>query len=124
MAGHRTVSPHQPNFSTTAAHVFRRDGLVVVEDALDEAALDGLRNVTNCILANIFRADPEGDFGGGAGKLPHRYSLGDASPTRSSFHQPEFCALIDLPSTTPVLRAIFGSDDYQAKCKICRCPLW
>jgi len=108
------VSPKKPNFSTTAAHVFHRDGLVVIEDALDDVTLSGLRNVTQCILANIFQADPEGDFGGGAGKLPHRYSIGDSSPTRSSFHQPEFCALIDLPTVTPVLRAVFGSRDYQA----------
>ena len=29
-------------------------------------------------MEKIFEKDPEGSFGEGAGKLPHRYSLGDA----------------------------------------------
>jgi ectoine hydroxylase-related dioxygenase (phytanoyl-CoA dioxygenase family) len=28
------------------------------------------------------------------------------------FHRPEWCQLIDLPTTTPILTAIFGSADY------------
>jgi len=86
----------------------------VVEDALSPPHLAALRNATAHILGQILEADPEGSFGGGAGKLPHRYSLGDASPSRSNFHVPEYCALVDLPTTTPVLQAIFGSSKYQA----------
>jgi len=85
----------------------------VVRDALGAGQLAGLRNASARLLDLILEDDPDGSFGGGAGKLPHRYSFGDASATKANFHLPEFCALIDLPATTPVLQAVFGSNDYQ-----------
>eukprot|EP00438_Fugacium_kawagutii_P013227 Skav201213 [mRNA] locus=scaffold651:197333:198076:+ [translate_table: standard] len=65
-------------------------------------------------MEKIFEEDPEGSYGGGAGKLPHRYSLGDASATKSNFHLDAYSHLVDLPSTTPLLQKIFGSNDYFA----------
>ena len=38
--------------------------------------LENLKNASGYIMRRIFEEDPEGSFGGGAGKLPHRYSLG------------------------------------------------
>ena len=45
-------------------------------------------------------------------RLPHRYSYGTASASRQLLHDPVWASMIDLPATTPLLKAIFGSDDY------------
>lgn len=41
-----------------------------------------------------------------------RYSIGGSSASRQWFHDDAYCELIDLPTTTPILTAIFGSSDY------------
>ena len=41
-------------------------------------------------------------------------SFQDASATKSNFHLEAFSALVDLPSTTPLLQKIFASNDYFA----------
>jgi hypothetical protein len=41
-----------------------------------------------------------------------RYSIGGSSASRQWFHDDAYCELIDLPTTTPILTAIFGSPDY------------
>jgi hypothetical protein len=64
------------------------------------------------VVETLFTADPEGAVGGGAGGLPHRYSFGATSATRHMFHRPEWCELLDMPTTTPILTAIFGSPNY------------
>ena len=38
----------------------------------------------------------------------------DASATKSNFHLDGYAAVIDLPTTSPLLREIFGSNDYFA----------
>jgi hypothetical protein len=63
---------------TVAASFFDKHGFLVLEDALSEPLLQNLKNASGHIMEKIFEKDPEGSFGGGAGKLPHRYSLGDA----------------------------------------------
>ncbi|MFL2518635.1 MAG: hypothetical protein ACJ0Q8_07170, partial [Candidatus Azotimanducaceae bacterium] len=45
----------------------------------------------------------------------HRYSFGSASKTGHMMHEPEWTALIDLPTVTPILTAIFDSSDYIAR---------
>jgi hypothetical protein len=45
----------------------------------------------------------------------HRYSFGSASKTGHMMHEPEWAALIDLPTVTPILTAIFDSSDYIAR---------
>eukprot|EP00435_Cladocopium_sp_Y103_P027073 s2976_g6.t1 len=110
-----TFSAMDPDFNVTvAASFFDKHGFLVLEDALSEPLLQNLRNASGHIMERIFEKDPEGSFGGGAGKLPHRYSLGDASATKSNFHLEAYSALVDLPSTTPLLQTIFGSNDYFA----------
>ncbi|MEM7288656.1 MAG: hypothetical protein AAF480_20100, partial [Actinomycetota bacterium] len=95
-----------------AATLFHRDGFVAVRDALEPAQLERLRAAADEVVAMLLEADPGGEVGGGAGGLPHRYSFGGTSVSRHMFHRPEWCQLIDLPTTTPLLTAIFGSDDY------------
>jgi hypothetical protein len=46
----------------------------------------------------------------GAAEL--RYSIGGSSASRQWFHDDAYCELIDLPTTTPILTAIFGGTDY------------
>ena len=41
-----------------------------------------------------------------------RYSIGGSSASRQWLHDPAYCELLDLPTTSPILRAIFGSGDY------------
>ncbi|MEM8924847.1 MAG: phytanoyl-CoA dioxygenase family protein [Actinomycetota bacterium] len=103
------VSPDEVERAVT---LFHRDGFVAVRDALAPEQLAELRRAADEVVAALADADPEGAVGGGAGGLPHRYSFGGTSAARHMFDRPEWCALIDLPTTTPVLTAIFGSPDY------------
>ena len=107
--GLEVVEPHEVE---RAARLFHRDGFVVVRDALDPAQTARLRAATDRQLARILATDPQAAVGGGAGGLPHRYSFGSASGSRHMLHEREWCELIDLPTTTPILTAIFGSADY------------
>jgi hypothetical protein len=95
-----------------AATLFHRDGFVAVADALTPDHLARLREAAADVIETLVAADPEGAVGGGAGGLPHRYSFGGTSASRHMFHRTEWCDLIDLPTTTPILAAIFGSPDY------------
>ncbi len=95
-----------------ATRLFHRDGFVAVRDALDATQLDRLRSAADEVITMIQEADPDGAVGGGAGGLPHRYSFGGTSVSRHMFHRPEWCELIDLPTTTPILTSIFGSPEY------------
>jgi hypothetical protein len=71
-----------------------------------------MRAATERVIDRILEVDPECAVGGGAGGLPHRYSFGSCSATRHMLHAEEWCELIDLPTTTPILTAIFGSANY------------
>ncbi|CAJ1346630.1 unnamed protein product [Effrenium voratum] len=115
MADMPTFSAADPEYNLNDATAsFHRNGFLILEDALPDQLLHGLRNASSYIMDKIFEVDPEGSFGGGAGKLPHRYSLGDSSATKSNFHLEAYAALVDLPTTTPLLQGIFGSPDYLA----------
>ena len=107
--GLEVVAPHDVERATT---LFHRDGFVAVKDALTPDQLESLRAAADEVIAMLVEADPEGEVGGGAGGLPHRYSFGGTSVSRHMFHRPEWCELIDLPTTTPILTSIFGSPDY------------
>ena len=95
-----------------AAELFHRDGFVAVANALSHDQLEFLRSGAYEVIDQLVEADPTGEVGGGAGGLPHRYSFGGTSASRHMFHRPEWCELIDLPTTTPILEAIFGSRTY------------
>jgi len=102
----------QPENVERATTLFHRDGFVAVANALTDDHLARLRSAAGEVVDRLVEADPEGAVGGGAGGLPHRYSFGGTSASRHMFHRPEWCDLIDLPTTTPILAAIFGSSDY------------
>ena len=104
-----------PDETERAARIFRRDGFVVVRDLLDAKRLRLLREGSARALRQILET-PGADgrkYMTESGRLPHRYSYGTSSASRQMLHEPEWAAMIDLPTTTPILAAIFGSTDYQ-----------
>ena len=107
--GLEVVDPHDVERAVT---IFHRDGFVAVRDVLPVDQLDRLRAAAAEVVETLVQADPDAAVGGGAGGLPHRYSFGGTSASRHMFHRPEWCDLIDLPTTTPILTAIFGSPEY------------
>jgi hypothetical protein len=102
----------RPDEVERATSLFHRDGFVAVRDAIEPGHLERLRNAAAEVIETLVAADPDGAVGGGAGGLPHRYSFGATSATRQMFHRPEWCELLDMPATTPILTAIFGSPNY------------
>ncbi len=98
----------EPSEIERAVRLFRRDGFVVVRDALDAEQNEFLRAGVDEVVAGILALDP--DRNGNRGS--HRYSFGGSSLTRSMLHRPEWQLLIDLPTITPILTAIFESTDY------------
>ena len=107
--GLEVVSPDEV---TRAAELFHRDGFVAVRDAIPTDQLERLRAAAAELIETLVAADPQGAVGGGAGGLPHRYSFGGTSASRHMFHRLEWCELIDMPTTTPILTAIFASANY------------
>ncbi len=107
--GLEIVSPHEVE---RAAELFHRDGFVAVRDVLDPGQLERTRMAAAAAIRQLVENDPDYSAGGGAGGLPHRYSFGGGSASRQMLHVKEWCDLIDLPTTTPILTAIFGSADY------------
>lgn len=95
-----------------AVELFYRDGFVVVTGALTGPLLADLRAATDRIIEEITAVDPDNAMGGGAGGLPHRYSFGSTSATRHRLHEPAWANVVDLETTTPILTAIFGSENY------------
>ena len=97
-----------------AARIFRRDGFVVVRDLLDPERLARFREGCARVLRDILT--PPGRDGRKylteTGRLPHRYSYGTSSASRQMMHDPVWAAMIDLPTTAPILDAIFGTPDY------------
>jgi hypothetical protein len=110
--GIRGLEVVAPDEVERAASLFHRDGFVAVRDAIPPDQLDRLRSGAAEVIETLVAADPEGAVGGGAGGLPHRYSFGGTSASRHMFHRPEWRELIDMPTTTPILTAIFGSTSY------------
>jgi hypothetical protein len=107
--GLEVVTPDEVDRATS---LFHRDGFVAVRDAIEPEQLARLRAAAAEVVETLVAADPEGAVGGGAGGLPHRYSFGATSATRQMFHRPEWCELLDMPTTTPILTQIFGSPNY------------
>lgn len=94
-----------------AVKVFERDGFVTVRNALDPQQLEFLRAGVNEVVDAIVALDPERRGNRGS----HRYSFGGSSITRSMLHRPEWQMLVDLPTITPILTAIFRSPDYMLR---------
>lgn len=95
-----------------AVRIFRRDGFVVVKDLLDENQLSRFREASARVLKDILSIP---GFGGRkyiteTHRLPHRYSYGTSSSSRQMLHDPVWASMLDLPTTTPILKALFGGD--------------
>jgi ectoine hydroxylase-related dioxygenase (phytanoyl-CoA dioxygenase family) len=102
----------EPAEAERAAELFHRDGFVVIRDALGPDQLERMRAACDRAIDEMLAVDPTCAAGGGAGGLPHRYSFGSSSASRHMMHVDEWVELIDLPTTTPILTAIFGSPNY------------
>ncbi len=94
-----------------AVRIFRRDGFVVVSDALTATQTSLLRDGCDEVIDGVVALDD--DRSGNRGS--HRYSFGGSSATRSQLHRPEWQMLLDLPTVTPIVEAIFGSLDYLVR---------
>lgn len=98
----------EPDEVERAVRLFRRDGFVVVRDALTPQQVTTLKAGVDEVVGEILAINP--DRSGNRGS--HRYSFGGSSLTRSMLHRPEWQMLVDLPTITPILTAIFESTDY------------
>ncbi|MCY3620697.1 MAG: phytanoyl-CoA dioxygenase family protein [Gammaproteobacteria bacterium] len=103
-----------PDEVERAARIYRRDGFVVVRDALDDEHLALFREGCARRLREIL-SHPGRDgrkYMAETGRLPHRYCYGTTSGSRQMMHDPAWTSMIDLPTTTPILTEIFATDDY------------
>ena len=94
-----------------AVRIFHRDGFVVIRDALTPEQLAFLKAGVDDAMRQIVALDPERHGNRGS----HRYSFGGSSRTRSMLHTPEWQMLVDLPTVTPIVSAIFASSDYMLR---------
>jgi ectoine hydroxylase-related dioxygenase (phytanoyl-CoA dioxygenase family) len=109
--GIRGLEVLDPSEVERAVRIFNRDGFVVVRDALTVEQLAFLRTGVEEAVREIIALDP--DRSGNRGT--HRYSFGGSSLTRSMLHRAEWQMLVDLPTVTPIITAIFGSSDYMLR---------
>lgn len=100
-----------PSEVERAVRIFHRDGFVVVHDALNPEQLAFLKAGVDEAMRQIVALDP--DRSGNRGS--HRYSFGGSSLTRSMLHTPEWQMLVDLPTVTPIVTAIFESSEYMLR---------
>jgi hypothetical protein len=109
--GLEIVEPHE---TERAARIFFRDGFVVVNNLLDAGTLERFREGSSRVLKQILEIPGPGErkYLTETGRLPHRYSYGTASASRQLLHDSVWASMIDLPTTTPILKKIFGGDDY------------
>ncbi len=111
LRGPEIVEPHDVERAT---RIFFRDGFVVVRGLLNPDQLERWREASARVLEAILDIPGQGQrkYLTETGRLPHRYSYGTASASRQLLHEPEWAAMVDLPTTTPILKGIFGCDDY------------
>ena len=114
IVGLEMVEPHEVE---RAARIFFRDGFVVVKNLLDAERLATWRAASARVLKQILEIPGPGGrkYITETGRLPHRYSYGTASASRELLHDPVWASMIDLPTTTPILKRIFGGDDYHVR---------
>lgn len=94
-----------------AVALFRRDGFVVIADALNGEQIDVLRSGCDEVANEIVALDVDGRGNRG----PRRYSFGGSSMTRSQLHHPAWQMLLDVPAMLDVVTAIFGSEDFALR---------
>jgi len=98
----------EPGDAKHAVDIFRRDGFVVIANALTSEQTGFLANGCHEVIGEILAldADRKGNRG------DHRYSFGGSSLTRSQLHRPEWQMLLDVPVVNEVVSAIFESENY------------
>ena len=106
--GIRGLERLQPTDIYDAVRIFYRDGFVVVENVLNEEQLKRLNEASERVIRDILAKDKNRQGNRGT----HRYSFGSASITGQLLHEPAWAMLVDLPTLTPIISALFGSDDY------------
>ncbi len=114
LKGLEIVDPHEVERAT---RIFYRDGFVVVRNLLSPDQLDEWREGCARVLKTILE-NPGQDgrkYITETGRLPHRYSYGTASASRELLHDPVWTSKIDLPTTTPILKSIFGREGYYLR---------
>ena len=106
-----------PDEVERAARIFRRDGFVVVRDLLDARQIERFRRgCTRALDAILSLPGLHGRrYLTETQRLPHRYSFGTSSASRHMMHDADWTAMIDLPTTTPILTEIFCSADYLVR---------
>ena len=111
LTGLEIVEPYEVE---RAARIFFRDGFVVVNNLLEPDQLARWRAASARVLKQILEIKGPGlrKYITETDRLPHRYSYGTASASRELLHEPEWAQMVDLPTTTPILTRIFGTDDY------------
>ena len=80
---------------------------MVIANVLNSEQVDVLAQGCNAVVADILALDQ--NRAGNRGS--HRYSFGGSSLTRSQLHRPEWQMLLDIPTVTDIVSAIFGSPD-------------
>ncbi|HTO59308.1 MAG TPA: phytanoyl-CoA dioxygenase family protein [Pseudomonadales bacterium] len=106
-----------PDDAKRAARIFLRDGFVVVCDVLSAEQIERFRAGCDRVLGQILATAGKNGrrYMTETQRLPHRYSYGTSSASRHLMHEPEWTAMIDLPTTTPILTEIFGGTDYYVR---------
>lgn len=94
-----------------AVKVFRRDGFVVIENVLSPEVLDDVRRGVHACAEEIVALDPDG----AGNRMPHRYSFGGSSSTRSQLHRPAWQTMLQVEFIHEILEAIFESSDYMLR---------
>ncbi len=114
LSGVEILEPHEID---RAQRIFYRDGFVVVRNLLDPERVALWREASARVLKQILEIRGQGNrkYITETGRLPHRYSYGTASASRELLHDPVWASMIDLPTTTPILKKIFGTDDYHVR---------
>jgi len=97
-----TVSFYGPDEVEAAAAVFHRDGFVCVTEALTPEQLAFAQAGAQRVIAEQRAAFGLEKMNRGFA----RHSFGD------QIHHPEWAMLVDLPTTLPILRAIWNSTDF------------
>ena len=107
-SGMQSLEICRPDEVERAVELLRRDGVAVVADALSPSQLHDLREAADRVMRTIVETDPACRGTNG----PHRYSYGASSLTRHMMHEPAWRALIDLPTTQPILERMWGSPNF------------
>ena len=112
--GIRGLDVCEPDEIDRIERIFRRDGFVVVNHLLNTDELARWRDACARVLKDILSIPAPGGrkYLTETERLPHRYSYGTSSASRHMLHDPAWASMIDLPTTTPILKRLFGGGDY------------